>query len=161
MSRQLRVALPGDAEIVLSRAFDAPRDLVFAAFTRPELLSRWYGARGWRLVRCEVDLRVGGARRYESRGPDGERMVQSGVFHEVEPPERLVYTEVFDDQSYPGEALITQVFVEEAGQTTVTTTVRYPTRQIRDHVLRYPMARGVGESYERLDGVLAGEGRGI
>lgn len=161
MSRQLHVALPGDTEIVLTRAFDASRDLVFAAFTRPELLRRWYGARGWQLVRCELDLRVGGSRRYESRGPDGERMVQSGVFREVEPPRRLVYTEVFDDQSYPGEALVTQVFVAEGSQTTVTTTVRYPSRQIRDHVLRYPMARGVGESYERLDRVLAGEGREI
>lgn len=107
------------------------------------------------------DLRAGGARRYESRGPDGGRMVQSGVFREVEPPERLVYTEVFDDQSYPGEALITQVFAAAGSRTTVTTTVRYPSREIRDLVLRYPMARGAGESYERLDGVLAGERREV
>lgn len=154
MSRHLRVTLPDDTEIVLARTFDAPRTLVYAAFTRPELLRRWYGARGWRLVRCDMDLRVGKAWRYESRGPDGERMVQPGVFRVVESPERLVYTEVFDDQSYPGEALITRAFVAEPERTTVTATVRYPSRWIRDHVLRYPMARGVAESYERLDGVL-------
>ena len=74
----LVVHAPGDREIVLSRLFDAPASLVFAAFTRPELLVRWYGARGWRLVECEVDLRVGGRWRFVSQGPGGERMGQSG-----------------------------------------------------------------------------------
>jgi uncharacterized protein YndB with AHSA1/START domain len=67
----LTVTTPADRDIVLSRAFDAPRHLVFAALTRPELLRRWYCARGWNLVVCEVDLRAGGAWRFVSRGPDG------------------------------------------------------------------------------------------
>ncbi|WBB70931.1 SRPBCC family protein [Micromonospora sp. WMMD812] len=144
----------GDRELVLSRVFDAPADLVFAAFTRPELLVRWYGARGWRLVGCDVDLRVGGRWRFLSRGPGGDRMVQSGTYRRIEPPHRLVYTELFDDQSYPGETLISHEFTERAGRTTVTSTLRYATPEGRDTVLRYPMVRGVGQSYVRLDDLL-------
>ncbi|SCG52159.1 SRPBCC domain-containing protein [Micromonospora halophytica] len=150
----LVVHAPGDREIVLSRIFDAPADLVFAAFTRPELLVRWYGARGWRLVGCEVDLRVGGRWRFVSEGPDGALMGQSGVYLEIDPPLLLVGTEVFDDQSYPGETLVRHVFTEVAGRTTVTTALRYATAQGRDRVLRYPMARGVSESFTRLTELL-------
>ena len=76
----LTVTTPTDRQIVLTRVFDAPRRLVFAAFTRPELLRRWFGARGWNLVVCEVDLRVGGGWRFVSRGPDGAEMGQGGVY---------------------------------------------------------------------------------
>jgi uncharacterized protein YndB with AHSA1/START domain len=153
----LTVTTPTDREIVLSREFDAPRRLVFEAWTKPELLMRWYGARGWWLTGCEVDLRVGGRYRFVSAGPDGETMVQSGVYREVVPPERLVHTELFDDQSYPGETLITHDFTERTSRTTVTTTVVYATREGRDTVLRYPMRRGVGESYDRLAELLKGQ----
>ncbi|MEW1585219.1 SRPBCC domain-containing protein [Micromonospora vinacea] len=146
----LVVHTPGDREIVLSRLFEAPARLVFAAFTRPELLVRWYGARGWRLAECDVDLRVDGRWRFVSLGPEGARMVQSGVYRHVEPPHRLVYTELFDDQSYPGETLVSHEFSEVAGLTTVTTTLLYATAAGRDTVLRYPMARGVGQSFTRL-----------
>ncbi|RLP94231.1 ATPase [Micromonospora sp. BL4] len=144
----------GDREIVLSRLFDAPAHLVFAAFTEPTLLVRWYGARGWRLDQCDVDLRVGGRWRFVSLGPEGARMVQAGVYRRIEPPHRLVCTELFDDQSYPGETLVSHEFTELAGRTTVTTTLRYATPQGRDTVLRYPMTRGVGQSYTRLAEVL-------
>jgi uncharacterized protein YndB with AHSA1/START domain len=146
----LTVTTPTDRQIVLTRVFDAPRRLVFDAFTRPELLRRWFGARGWNLVVCEIDLRVDGGWRFVSRGPDGARMGQGGVYREIVPPDRLAYTEVFDDQSYPGESLIDHDFVEQGGRTTLTSTLLYATREGRDTVLRYPMARGVGESYERL-----------
>jgi uncharacterized protein YndB with AHSA1/START domain len=148
------VSTPSDREIVLSRAFAAPRALVFDAWTRPELLMRWYGARGWSLVACEVDLRVGGAWRFVSGGPDGATMVQRGVYEVITPAERLVYTERFDDQSYPGTALVSHVFTGAVGRTTVTSTIRYATREGRDTVLRYPMARGVGESFDRLAALL-------
>lgn len=151
----LVVETPGDREIVLSRMFEAPAPLVFAAFTRPDLLVRWYGARGWRLVDCEVDLRVGGRWRFVSQGPDGERMVQSGRYRTVDPPHRLVCTERFDDQSYPGDTLVGHTFTELAGRTTVTTTLRYATPEGRDTALRYPMARGVTESFTRLAELLA------
>jgi uncharacterized protein YndB with AHSA1/START domain len=156
MPSRLTVTTPTDTEIVLERAFDAPRHLVFDALTMPEMLVRWYGARGWHLVVCEVDLRVGGTWRFVSRGPDGAVLGQGGVYREIVPPSRLRYTEVFDDQSYAGESLITQILTERGGRTTLTSTVRLPSREARDIVLAYPMADGVGQAYERLDAVLLG-----
>ncbi|MDG4750105.1 SRPBCC family protein [Micromonospora sp. WMMD718] len=150
----LTVSLPGDREIRLSRDFAAPRHLVFAAFTRPELLVRWWGARGWHLVECEVDLRVGGRWRFVSRGPDGDLMGQGGTYREVDPPARLVCTELFDDQSYPGETLVRHDFTGSADRTTVVTHLVYATAQGRDTVLRYPMTRGLGEAFDRLAAVL-------
>jgi uncharacterized protein YndB with AHSA1/START domain/catechol 2,3-dioxygenase-like lactoylglutathione lyase family enzyme len=154
VSRELVVTTPSDREVVLTRSFDAPRRLVYQAWIRPELLRRWYGAHGWRLETCEVDLRVGGAWRFVSRGPGGERMGQSGVYRDIVTDERLVYTELFDDQSYPGESVITIDFAERDGVTTVTTRVLYATASGRDTVLGYPMARGVGESFDRLTALL-------
>jgi uncharacterized protein YndB with AHSA1/START domain len=151
----LRVTTPTDREIVLTRAFDAPRHLVFEAFTRPELLKRWYGARGWNLVSCEIDLRVGGRWRFVSHGPGGAQMAQSGVYREVLPPDRLCFTEIFDDQSYPGESVVTHAFAERDGTTTLTSTVRYASKEARDIVLEYPMARGLTEGYDRLAELLA------
>jgi uncharacterized protein YndB with AHSA1/START domain len=146
----LMVTTPTDREIVLTRAFDAPRRLVFDALTKPALLRRWFGARGWNLVVCEVDLRVGGAWRFVSRGPDGAELGHGGVYREILPPHRLVYTELFDDQSYPGESLVTHVLVEHDARTTLTSAVLYASREGRDIVLGYPMARGVAEAYDRL-----------
>ena len=146
----LQVATPTDREIVLTRVFDAPSRLLFDAFTKPELLKRWYGARGWNLVVCDVDLRVDGTWRFVSCGPDGTEMGQGGVYRVILPPHRLVYTELFDDQSYPGESLITHEFAEHNGRTTLSSTLLYASREGRDIVLRYPMKRGVAESYGRL-----------
>ncbi len=151
----LRMTTPTDTAIVLTRVFDAPRLLVFDAWTKPELLMRWYGARGWILVGCEVDLRIGGCWRFVSRGPDGTQMAQGGVYREIVPSDRLVYTESFDEQSYPGESLITHVFVEQRGKTTTTSTLVYPSPEARDIVINYPMKRGVGEGYDRLAVLLA------
>jgi len=151
------VATRNDREILLSREFNAPRTLVFDAWTKPKLLMRWYGARGWNLTGCYVDLRVGGSWRFVSKGPDGEVMAQSGVYQAIQAPDRLVYTEVFDNQSYPGETLVSHVFVERNARTTVTSALRYPSQEARDIVLLYPMARGVGEAFDRLDELLQGE----
>ncbi|MBG0817956.1 SRPBCC family protein [Planomonospora sp. ID82291] len=145
----MTVRAPGGTELVLTRAFAAPRRLVFDAFTRPELLRRWHGARGWHLVVCEVDLRPGGAWRFVSRGPGGAELGQGGVFHEIDAPGRLVQSEVHDGWE-AGEALVTTLFAERDGRTTMTATVRYPSREIRDSVLRTPMERGAGEAYDRL-----------
>src|SRR5918992_1986522 len=146
----LKVTTPSDREIAMTRVFDAPRHLVFDAWTKPELLKRWMGPHGWSLVVCEIDLRVGGAYRFVGRGPDGTDMGWGGVYREVVPPERLVATESFDESWYPGEALVTTVLVEQAGKTTVTSTVRYESREARDAALKSGMERGVAEGYDRL-----------
>ncbi|MEV8630243.1 SRPBCC family protein [Streptosporangium sp. NPDC051023] len=150
----LSVTAPSDTELVLSRTFAAPRALVFDAFTRPELLRRWHGARGWQLVVCEVDLRPGGAWRFVSRGPDGAEMGHGGVYVDVEAPGRLVQTEIYDGWE-AGAALVTTVFDEHEGRTAMTATVRYPSREVRDSVLRTPMERGASQAYDRLAELLA------
>lgn len=147
------VSTPSATEVVLRRGFSAPRRLVFDALTRPELLRRWHGAREWELVVCEVDLRPGGAWRFVSRGPGGTVMGMRGVYREVEAPERLVQTEVHDGWD-EGAALVTTVLEEHGGRTEMTTTARYPSREIRDGVLRTPMERGAGEAYDRLAALL-------
>lgn len=149
ISPGLSVTIASETDLVLTRTFAASRGLVFDAFTRPELLRRWHGARGWNLVVCEVDLRPGGAWRFVSHGPDGAELGHGGVYVEVDPPGRLVQTEVHDGWD-AGEALITTVFDEREGQTLMTATVRYSSREIRDSVLRTPMERGAGEAYDRL-----------
>jgi uncharacterized protein (TIGR03086 family) len=151
----LKVTTPTDREIAMTRVFDAPRHLVFDAYTKPELLKRWMGPRGWSLVVCEIDLRVGGAYRFVGRGADGTEMGWRGVYREIVPPERLVATESFDEPWYPGEALVTTVLVEQGGKTTLTSTVRYESREARDAVLKSGMERGVAEGYDRLAEVLA------
>jgi uncharacterized protein YndB with AHSA1/START domain len=149
----LKVTTPSEREITLTRIFDAPRSLVFDAMTKPELLKRWFGPRGYSLTVCDVDLKVGGRWRFVLRGPDGADMGMSGVYREIASPERLVSTEAFDD--YPGEALATIVLVEDGGKTTFTNTLLYPSREIRDIVINTGMEHGAAESYDKLDEHLA------
>jgi uncharacterized protein YndB with AHSA1/START domain len=151
----LKVTTAGDREIVMTRVFDAPRPLVFAAFTRPELLKRWFGPRGWSLVVCEVDLKVGGTFRFVLRGPDGAEIGMRGVYRELVPPERSVHMESFDQ--FPGESQVTTVLVEQGGKTTLTATVLYPSQEVRDAVVKSGMEHGAAESYDRLAELLASE----
>ncbi|MDQ5857051.1 MAG: SRPBCC family protein, partial [Acidobacteriota bacterium] len=139
---KLQITTPSDREIAMTRAFDAPRKLVYDAWTSPELLKRWLGVRGgWTMAVCEIDLKVGGKYRYVWRGPTGNEMGMGGVYREVVPGERIVATEKFDDAWYEGEAVDTTTFVEEGGKTTVTTTVLYSSNEVRDGVLRSPMEK--------------------
>src|SRR3982751_3621761 len=149
----LKVTTPTDREIVMTRVFDAPRRLVFDAFTKPELLKRWFGPRGWSLVVCEVDPKVGGGFRFVLRGPDGKDMGMRGVYREIVAPERSVHMESFDD--YPGESQVTAVFTEQNGKTTLRVTVEYPSAQVRDIVLQSGMEHGAAESYDKLAELLA------
>ena len=149
----LRVTTPTDREIVMTRVFDAPRHLVFDAFSKPELLKRWFGPRGWSLVVCEVDLKVGGGFRFVLRGPDGKEMGMRGVYREIVPPERSVHMESYDD--YPGESQVTAVLVEELAKTTLTVTVLYPSKEVRDLVIQSGMEHGAAESYDKLAELLA------
>ncbi len=140
--------IKSDREIVITRVVDAPRKLVFEAMTSPEHVPQWYGPRGWTLPVCEIDLHPGGAWRYVMRGPDGTEMGLGGEYREISPPERLVTTESFDD--YPGESLNTLILTEEGGQTKVTVTVLYESKEVRDAVIASGMQEGAAETYDRL-----------
>ena len=152
----LQVTTPSEREIAITRVFDAPRSLVFDAWTRPELVRRWLlGPEGWSMPVCEIDLRVGGAYRYVWRKAGVPDMGMGGVFREIVPPERLVATERFDQSWYPGEAVSTIVLVEQGGKTTLTQTVRYESREARDAVLKSPATSGMAAGYDRLAALLA------
>lgn len=149
------VTTPSDREIRLTRLFDAPRELVFEAMTRPEHVSRWWGClgEGYSVPVCEIDLRVGGAWRFVNRHPAGEAAFH-GVYREIAPPDRLVFTEIFEE--YPDvETVVTTVFSEEQGRTRITATVSYPSTEVRDIVMQSGMARGAGISYDRLEDLVA------
>lgn len=153
---KLKVSTPSDRELAMTRVFDAPRSMVFDAWTKPELLKRWLGVfGGWTFAVCEVDLRVGGKYRFVWRGKDGNEMGMGGLYREIVRPEKIVCTEKFDDPWYEGDAIDTTTFVERAGKTTMTTTVLYASKEIRDAVLKSPMESGVAKSYDKLAEVLA------
>jgi uncharacterized protein YndB with AHSA1/START domain len=149
----LQVTTPSEREVVLTRVFDAPRQMVFDAFSKPELLKRWFGPRGWSLETCEVDLRVGGGFRFVLAGPNGARMGMRGVNTEIVPPERSVHIESYDD--HPGESQVTAVLTEQDGKTLFTATVLYFSKEVRDAVLQHGMERGAAESYDKLAEMLA------
>jgi uncharacterized protein YndB with AHSA1/START domain len=153
----LKVTLPSDREIAMTRVFAAPRELVFEAWTRPEYLRRWLGVHhGFEMVVCEIDLRVGGTFRYVWRGPGGMEMGMRGVYHEIVRPARIVSSEKFDESWYEGDALGTLTFVEEAGRTTVEMRVLYDSKDVRDAVLRSPMESGVAAGFDKLAELLEG-----
>ncbi|MEA2734033.1 MAG: hypothetical protein QOE14_484 [Humisphaera sp.] len=153
---QLKLTTQGERELVMTRTFDAPRKMVFDAFTKPELLKRWLlGPPGWSMPVCDVDLRVGGAYRYVWRkDSDGTEMGMGGVYREIIAPDRFVATEKFDQAWYPGEAIGTLVLVEQGGKTTATQTMLYASRDAREAVMKSGMEQGVAASYDRLAGLL-------
>jgi uncharacterized protein YndB with AHSA1/START domain len=147
----LTIALPSDREIVMTRVFDAPRRLVFEAWTRPEHVARWFGPHDYSLPVCRIDLRPGGAWRYVLRAPDGTEMGMKGVYRQIVRPERLVYTEIFDDfEEIGGESLVSIVLEEHEGRTTMTSTVLYRSVEVRDAVIASGMEVGAAETLDRL-----------
>jgi uncharacterized protein YndB with AHSA1/START domain len=158
-SGNLTVTTPSDREIAMSRVFDAPRNLVFDAYTKPELVRRWLGVMGgWTFRVCEIDLEVGGNYRYLWDGPEGATLGIRGTFREIARNDRIVCTERFDPPFDQGEAIDTVTFVERAGKTTLTITVLAPSREVRDGMLKSGMADGVTASFDNLDGILAANG---
>lgn len=134
------------------RAFDAPRDLVFQAWTQPEHVRHWWGPRSSTILVCEAEVRPGGSWRYVTTASDGGEVPFTGVYREVTPPERLVYTEIYDVEPFNSgdPAVNTVTFTEEDGRTTVTCTTVYPSKEVRDFVLRTGMEDGAAESMDRL-----------
>ncbi|HEV3195059.1 MAG TPA: SRPBCC family protein [Candidatus Cybelea sp.] len=153
---KLEVTLPSEREIVMTRVLDAPARLVFDAFTKPELIRRWLlGPDGFSMSVCDVDLRVGGKFHYVWRKDDGGREFGiNGTYREIAPPARIVHGENFDEPFYPGEAQVTTAFAEKGGATTVTMTMAFDTREIRDGAIESGMESGIVASYDRLERIL-------
>ena len=146
----------GDRELVMTRVFAAPRQVVFDAYTRPELLRRWLGQMpGWSWVTCEVDLRVGGRYRWEwKQEATGYVMGMGGEYREIAAPTRIVCTEKFDDAWYPGGAISTLELREQPGGTLMVNTLRYESPEALQAVLASPMESGVTLSYDLLEKLL-------
>jgi len=144
---------PDDTSIVVRRDFGAPPERVWRVMTEPEHVRRWLGSPDFPLTTCEMDVRVGGAYRWVF-GSGDHTMGVSGTFDEVSAPTLMVSTEQFDD--YPGPSVNT-ILLAAAGddRTSLTLTVVYPDREIRDGWVASGMTEGLGIGYDRLDAVLA------
>ena len=154
-SKTFQVTTPSDYEIRLTRLFDAPPRLVFEAMTKPEHVKQWWGrlGEGYSVPVCEIDLRVGGRWRFVNRHPQGEAAFH-GEYREIDPPNRVVFTEIFEE--FPDTvSVVTSELVEENGKTRFTATVRYPSLEVRDMVIKSGMAKGAGISYDRLEDLVA------
>lgn len=157
------ITTPTDTQIVMTREFAAPRNLVWDVFTKPEHVRNWWGLREHENHIAEIDLRPGGAWRFGQRGPDGSEVIFGGVYQEVDAPARSVNTERWLNMPAElgggpdgsPECVVTTTFEEHDGRTTVTSVGDYGTREVRDAVLASGMDVGVHESYERIDELLA------
>lgn len=158
-SSALSVTLPSDREIVLRRVFNAPRELVFEALSKPGHLARWWGLRNMTLPVCELDFRPGGAWRFVSRDRDGNEFAFHGEIREIVPPERVVQT--FEYEGMPGHVSVETLTLEElkeeqhqdrAGGTKTRLTIRslFDSVEDRDGMLQSGMESGAAESYDRL-----------
>jgi uncharacterized protein YndB with AHSA1/START domain len=148
------VTLPTDREILITREFDAPRHLVYRAWTTPELVKRWWSGQRGDVISAEIDLRVGGKWRWVMVAHGGFEVAFHGLYREIVPDERIVTTEVFEGMP-EGEALNTLTFTEEDGRTTLTLLVEHSSREHRDAHVSSGMEAGMQESMDALERVAA------
>jgi uncharacterized protein YndB with AHSA1/START domain len=157
-SQKAKVALPADEQILITREFDAPRDLVYRAFTTPELVKRWWAGKRGEVTIAEIDLRVGGRWRYVMTAQGGFEVAFHGEYREIVPDERLVYTEVYEgapadaETSEPPLDIVTFA-PSGAGGTTLTLLVECHTKALRDLILESGMEAGVRGQMEALEEV--------
>ncbi len=148
------VTLPSDTEILITRDFDAPADLIFKAYTTPELVKRWWGFESSEWLVCDIDLRVGGTWRYVIR-ESGNEVGFHGEYREVAGPHRLVSTEVYEGAPVPDPEAAGAVNVltldEHGGVTTLTVLVQTPSQDVRDAIIQSGMEGGMQVSYDRLE----------
>jgi uncharacterized protein YndB with AHSA1/START domain len=145
------LTMPSDTELVITREFNAPRDILFEAMSKPEHVKRWYGLKHLTMPVCEMDFRVGGKWRFVLRDPkEGVDHAFSGEYREIVRPERIVQTEWYE--AIPGaEYLATVTLTERAGKTTFTNHVRYKSKEHRDGHIHSGMEAGMQETLNRLD----------
>jgi uncharacterized protein YndB with AHSA1/START domain len=149
MSETIFLVPDGKQEVVITRTFDAPRELVFRAFTDPKLVPEWWGPRDQDTVVDKMDVRPGGQWRFVSREADGDEYGFHGVYHDVTPHDRLVYT--FEYEGVPGHCLLETVTFEDAeGGTLVTDRAVYQTLEDRDGMVAAGMESGARQSMDRL-----------
>jgi len=143
------VTLPSDREILMERAFDAPRELVFRACTEPTLIPKWWGHRSATTLVDKMEVKPGGLWRFIERDADGNEYAFNGEYKEIVPPERLVYT--FEFEGMPGHGLLeTVTFEEQNGKTQVKVLALFDSVEDRDGMLRSGMEAGANESHDRL-----------
>jgi uncharacterized protein YndB with AHSA1/START domain len=155
MPEPLTITTPGDRDIVVVRRFDAPRELVWLCFSKPELMRRWYGLPDWKMTVCEMDFRVGGKFRFVTVSPEGYELGSKGVYTEIVTPERIAQTEFYDDDWTQGGSTNVVVFTEAGGRTTATMTITYSSAEARAAAAASPMATGMEIGFKRLDTLLA------
>ena len=147
------VELPSDREIVITRLFDAPADVVFEIWTTPAYVRRWWSVDGAPLIVCDIDLRVGGHWRYVTRDGDGVQLGWTGEYREILTGARIVSTEVFE--GYPdAEALDTLTLAETGGVTTLTVNVLHQAKQNRDGHVLSGMEAGMQLAMNRIESLL-------
>jgi uncharacterized protein YndB with AHSA1/START domain len=149
------VTLPTEEQILITREFDAPRHLVYRAWTTPELVRRWWSGRRGEMQVAEIDLRVGGTWRYVMTAEGGFEVAFHGEYIEIVPDERIVTTEVFE--SVPGDGVVDVVtFREREGRTTIELLVECGSREVRDMILASGMETGMQEQMDRLEELVTG-----
>jgi uncharacterized protein YndB with AHSA1/START domain len=155
-NRTATITLPSDREILITRTFDAPPDLLFRAWTEPDLVSRWWSGRHGELTTCEIDLRVGGSWRYVMVGQGGFEVAFHGEYREIIPGARLVTTEVFEgaEPLRPADEPLNVIAFEEAGGGTILRLlVQTTSTELRDAILNSGMEQGMHEQFELLEAV--------
>lgn len=138
-------------DLVITRTFAAPRQMVFDAWTQPELLRQWYGPRGWQLTTCDIDLRAGGRFLFILQRPNRVDMALRGIYQAVDAPTRLATSERWDDDWTGGETPTTTMFDERDGVTTVTRIIEFTSAAARDRALGSMGRDGLQDAFERLD----------
>jgi uncharacterized protein YndB with AHSA1/START domain len=146
------VTLPADDQILITREFDAPKHLVYRAWTEPELVRRWWTANRGEMTVAEIDLRVGGMWRYVMVADGGVEVAFHGEYREIVPNERIVSTEVFEGMP-DAEALDTLTLTEEDGRTTLTILVQHQTKEHRDAHIESGMEAGLQDALDLLEQV--------
>jgi uncharacterized protein YndB with AHSA1/START domain len=146
------VTLPTDTQILITRDFDAPRDLVYRAWTTPDLIKRWWGGDRGEVISVQVDLRPGGSWRYVMTANAGFEVAFHGEYQEVVPGERIVSTEIFEGMP-DARAVSTATFLEEDGRTTLLILVQHLSKENRDAQINSGMEGGMQESLSHLEKV--------
>ena len=149
------VTLPTDEQILITREFDAPKHLVYKAWTTPELVKRWWNAKRGEVTIAEIDLRVGGTWRYVMVTEDGFEVAFHGEYREIVPNERIVATEVYEmPEPLEGDGTLNTLTLTEAdGRTTLTILVQCPSKDVRDAIIDSGMEAGMQDAMDLLEQV--------